>query len=271
MPDRLRQAGAEARRRLFLSVGWDRRCHSARRESLARATVAINRELLSGGVAVVTIDHEPVNSLDAGGYRALDETLRWVVHDGDARATIITGAGQRAFCAGTDLAAFETEEALEDTTAAALAFFKLLSNFPLPLIGALNGPAVGGGAMIAAQCDLLLAAPSAYISVPELTSGYIGAASHIKRLVPYHKAMRMMLLDERLTAVEALEAGVLIDLVKPEKLLSRACAVAKTVAELDPIASSAAIRILREPETRGALEGYRREVEALGRLLRRQP
>lgn len=180
------------------------------------------------------------------------------------------GAGRRAFCAGTDLAAFETEEALEDTAAAALAFFELFGDFPLPLIGALNGPAVGGGAMIAAQCDLLLAAPSAYISVPELTSGYIGAASHIKRLVPYHKALRMMLLGERLTAAEALEAGVLVDIIEPEELMSRACAVAQTVAELDQIAVGDAIRILREPETRIGLEGYRRELDSLAELLRRR-
>lgn len=218
-------------------------------------------------VAVVTFVREPVNALDASAYREAADALRSLVHDGRARAAVITGAGHRAFCAGTHLDSFRSKEVADDTAVAALDFFGVLRSLPMPLIAALNGPAIGGGAMIAAQCDVLVSVPDSYLAVPELTSGFLGAASHIKRLVPYHKAQRMMLMGERLTAEEASRWGVILELVDPAELRERACEIASQLTNLDPIAVRDSLQVVREPESTVAFDGYKRELAALSNLV----
>ena len=119
----------------------------------------------------------------------------------------------RIFSGGADFAGFASVSDTEDIAAAGREFFTALAQVPVVVIGALNGPAVGAGAMIAAQCDLLISVPDAYLQVPELVNGYLGGARHVKRLATYHKVLRMMLLGERLTAEEALATGVILELV----------------------------------------------------------
>ena len=131
------------------------------------------------------------------------------------------------------------------------------------MLGALNGPAVGAGAMIAAQCDLLISVPDAYLQVPELVNGYLGGGRHVKRLATYHKALRMMLLGERLTAEEALATGVILELVAAAELTARACEIVAPISELDPQTLADSLRIMREPETGLALGGYQEELDVM--------
>ncbi len=218
-------------------------------------------------VAVITLDRPPVNALDAGGYAAAADALERVAAEPSVRVVVITGAGTRAFSAGTDLQAFEDGERYRPTADAALRFFETLARSPKPIVGALNGPAVGAGAMIAAECDVLVAVETSYFAIPELTHGFVGAGSHIKRLAPYFKATRMMLLGERLTAAEAVRIGTVRRVVAPERLLDVAAEIAAQLARLEPAAVREARAIFREPESRHALEGYRAELQTMRAMI----
>lgn len=224
---------------------------------------AFRREHPAPGVALLTLDREPVNALDAATYREGAAALRALGEDAGVRAAIITAAGSRAFSGGADFAGFASVGDTEEIAAAGREFFTGLAAVPVPVLGALNGPAVGAGAMIAAQCDLLIAVPGAYLQVPELVNGFLGGMRHVKRLASYHKVQRMMLLGERLTAEEAQASGVILELVAAADLTRRACEIVAPITELDPQTVSESLRITREPETELALSGYLKELAAL--------
>jgi enoyl-CoA hydratase len=242
--------------------------HGVAERGAGRSTASLNVDRLADGVHLVTMRRPPVNAFDAEMYAAAAEALDHLQTCADARALVIIGEGTRAFSAGTDLAAFASDEAtFERTQAAAQQFFETLARCRIPLVGALNGPAVGGGAMIAAECDVLVAVTGAHMKIPELQLGVPGAASHIKRLVPYPKALRMMLLGELLTASEALDCGLLWRIAdERSQLLPLALAAARSIAALDPAAVREAREIVRAPERDAALGGYRSELAAMSRL-----
>jgi enoyl-CoA hydratase len=219
------------------------------------------------GIAVVTIARPPVNALDTAAYLALAAALEAAAARAGTRAIVLTGAGERAFCAGSDTGAFADAEQYASICAAGRRFFGALAALAIPVVGALNGPAVGAGAMIAADCDVLLAASGAYMTIPELSLGVPGAASHVKRLAPYHKVQRMLLLGERLTPEEAYLAGTVAEVVSRDALLDTALEVARRIAALEPEAVSAARRIFRAPESDAALAGYHAELDAAGAIV----
>jgi enoyl-CoA hydratase len=224
-----------------------------------------------GPVAVLTLDRPPVNALDTRGYRRTTTALTYLDQDASIQAIILTGAGHRAFCAGTDTADLANTESLAEVTEASLAFFETLSHLQTPLVGALNGPAVGGGAMIAAECDVLIAVRTARLAIPELHLGFPGAASHLKRLVPYPVALRMLLIGEQPDAAQLLRMGSLAEVVdNANELRESALRHAATIAALDPTAAIAARQIFRRTEDAQALNGYRDELQLLRRILKRQ-
>jgi enoyl-CoA hydratase len=195
--------------------------------------------------------------------------LTAAVEDDDVRAIILVGAGDRAFSAGTDLKVFHDRAQAERTAAAAKEFFTALAECPKPSIAAVNGPAIGGGAMIASDCDVILCARHAYFSIPELSLGTVGAASHVSRLAPTHKVLRMMLLGERLTAEEALGFGSVLKVVDSEHLLAEAWAVAKQIASLNAGAVREARSILLTHQNQRVMDGYSRELQVALELLSR--
>ncbi len=222
-----------------------------------------------GSVALLTFDRPPVNALDASAYGAAAYALDQVSQSSSVRVLVLTGGGTRVFCAGTDVAAFEDEAVCARTASAGQRFFEALAGLPQPIVGALNGPAIGAGAMIAAECDILIATQTVYFSVPELPAGFVGGASHIKRLAPYFKVQRMMLLGERLSLAEARQNGTVMRVVKPPLLIEEAIGLAERLSDLDPLVVRDARPIFRQPESRLALEGYRAELRALERLVGR--
>jgi enoyl-CoA hydratase len=216
----------------------------------------------AAGVGQLTIDRPPVNALGAEAYDGLAAALREVSRSPEVRALVVTAAGARAFSAGSDTSEFQTPGDYERIAAAAAGFFAALDGVPVPIVGALNGPAVGGGAMIAAECDVLLAVPTAHLSIPELSLGVPGSGSHAKRLGPYFKVQRMLLLGERMTPEEAVALGTVAQLVAPESLRSVAVETASRIAALEPDAVRAARAIFRARESTAAQAGYGSEMAA---------
>ena len=219
------------------------------------------------GIARLTLRRPPVNALDAAAYDGLTDALEALGAQADLRVLIIDADGDRAFSAGSDLGAFGQAEAYERIAASGRRFFAALAAVPVPVVGAIGAPAVGGGAMIAAECDVLLAVPGVFFSVPELSVGVPGSGSHVKRLAPYFKVQRMMLLGERLTAEEALAFGTVAQLVPRPNLDAAALATAERIAALDPEAVRAQRSIFRAPESEAALAGYMSEMDAAVRLI----
>jgi enoyl-CoA hydratase len=214
------------------------------------------------GVAQLTIDRPPVNALGAETYDALAGVLGDLGDSPQVRVLVLTAAGTRAFSAGSDISEFGDPASYARIAAASHRFFAALGGLPVPIVGALNGPAVGAGAMIAAECDVLLATPDAHLSIPELSLGVPGSGSHSKRLAPYFKVQRMLLLGERLTVEQAVAFGTVLEIVPAERLLAAAIAVAERIAALQPDAVQAARAIFRASESRAALDGYGEELAA---------
>jgi len=222
------------------------------------------------GVAVLTIDRPPVNALRFQDYRAIRRALTDLDQDGKTRCIILTGRGTRAFVGGHDVnefVDFSHSEALEELLNPRL-LFETLSRLSIPVIAALNGPAVGSGLAISAYCDIRIATPNAFLALPEVDRGVLGGAKALMRLVPGGTARLMMLTGQRLSAAEALALGAYQKLVSAETLMDEAMAVARTIAAKD----ERAIRLVRpamfeiEPMTDGDAYAYECTLTARMRL-----
>ena len=153
------------------------------------------------------------------------------------RLLLITGDGERAFCAGTDLA--ETQQmpapARLDKSAMARALFARLSRSPLVSVAALNGLAFGGGLELAMACTFRVAAPHASVSLPEIKLGLLpayGGTQFLAALVGGARALDLMLTGRRVGADEALAMGLLSRVVAPdENVLERALALGREVTQ----------------------------------------
>ncbi len=229
---------------------------------------AVRIDRPADGVARLTLDRPPVNALDAAAFAAIGDALLALAADDGVRCVVITAAGERTFSAGTDLAEFSDPEATARVSAVAVRAFEALAALPQPLVGALNGAAVGVGAMLAAQLDLLVAHRGVQFRLPEVAAGFPGGGSHVARLAPWFKLQRMVLLGEPLTAAEADAHGILAGLVEgPADVAPAALELAERVAALSPAAVRPARRILRAAGDAQAMAGYRAELHALAATL----
>jgi enoyl-CoA hydratase/carnithine racemase len=195
-----------------------------------------------GGVVVWTIDREArMNSLSRPLLLAFGTLAREAVTNASVHAIVITGRGQKAFCAGADLK--ERQGMSENDIRAQVALYRSelgpLDRSPKPVIAAINGVAFGGGLELALVCDLRVAAKHAMLGLPETTLGIIpgaGGTQRLPRVVGEARAKEMILLGRRISADEALSWG-LVNRVTPEGR----DVVEDTLAWIDPIANGAPI------------------------------
>src|SRR6476659_3007225 len=167
-----------------------------------------------GNVVVWTIDREArMNSLSRPLLLAFGKLTREAITNPSVRAIVITGRGEKAFCAGADLK--ERQGMSENDIRLQVALYRSelgpLDRSPKPVIAALNGVALGGGLELALVCDLRVAAPHAMLALPETTLGIIpgaGGTQRLPRVVGEARAKEMILLGRRLTAHEALAWGL---------------------------------------------------------------
>ncbi|MFC5728924.1 MULTISPECIES: enoyl-CoA hydratase/isomerase family protein [Nocardioides] len=203
-------------------------------------------------VFVVRIDRpEALNALDPESMVALNEEMRAFRDDPDLRVAVLTGTGERAFCTGADL-----KRTMPSEAGFAQAYFQpyaesvenglyvralALSSLDIrkPLIAAVNGHALGGGAEIALDCDLRLASTTATFGLPEARWGSVpavGGVSKLLRAIPRAVAMQMLLTGDRITSEEALRVGLVSEVVEPERLLARTLELAGRIAANGPLA-----------------------------------
>jgi enoyl-CoA hydratase len=211
-------------------------------------------ERLEGGVAVVTIDRpEKRNALNAAVRAELIAALDALRDDDSVRVLVLTGAGERAFVAGADIAEFAERTPLEQRAAmTGRRVFDEIAAFPKPVLAMINGYALGGGCELALACDVRVAADTAMLGQPEINLGIIpggGGTQRLPRLVGTGQAMRLILSGEIIDAAEALRIG-LVDLVCPApELRERTLEMARAMAAKSPVAlrmAKAAVRAAAE-------------------------
>jgi enoyl-CoA hydratase/carnithine racemase len=196
--------------------------------------------LVSGPVARFTINREKNrNALSPEAIALFLKYLDEAANDPSVRVLCVTGAGDKAFCAGADLGGSmgKGDKGAKDAFGQYAGLLKKLSAFPKPVVARVNGPCVAGGTGIMLACDIVIAVSTAKFGTPEVNVGLwpmmIGAL--IFKNVPRKKAMEMILLGERLDAAKALEMGMVTRVVEPEKLDEEVNSVLETLAQKSPI------------------------------------
>jgi enoyl-CoA hydratase len=198
-----------------------------------------------GAVALVTMNRpEKRNALDGQMRCAILGVMDTVNRDPDVRAVIITGAGDKAFVAGADIAEFEGRSPVDQwRVMKAPTVFDALERSPKPVIAAINGYCLGGGMELALACDIRVASSTARFGQPEVNLGIIpggGGTQRLPRIVGLGAALRLVLTGELIGAEEALRLGLVEEVTEPAELLDRAVALAEVIASKSPVAVSAA-------------------------------
>jgi len=234
-------------------------------------------------VAVVTIDRPAqANSLDPPTLRQLAEAWRQIAADADVRCAVLTGAGDRVFCAGMDMKTTipaaqrcargervddETFDGLRNVATALLAGFDLQT----PLVCAINGHARAGGFDLMLASEIRFAVPHATFALEEVALGLYptgNATVLLPRQIPWVHAHELLLTAKAIDAPRALAVGLINEIVEPAALMSTALATADAIAGNAPLAVHETRRGVREILPLPLPEAYARQ-EAIGKVLRR--
>jgi enoyl-CoA hydratase/carnithine racemase len=206
-------------------------------------------EKRSNGVAVVTINRpQAMNALDVPAKERLGDIWQEIADDPQVTVAILTGAGDKAFCAGSDIKEINRTGRMVSTETLMRALPGVGVSLNKPVIAALHGYCVGMGMTLALHCDLRLAAKNTMLGYPEVRHGMISGVSAMRlpQVIPQAKALEMMLLARNMTADEAARIGlvnVVVDDVRAE-----AQTWADTIASYSPVAVQATKRLALFPQ-----------------------
>jgi crotonobetainyl-CoA hydratase len=201
-------------------------------------------------VVVITFNRpEASNAANAAVTALVAAALDEAAADPDIRAVVVTGAGDRAFCAGADLREASSDGALFSAGAARYGFAGIVRHpIDKPLIAAVNGAAMGGGMEVVLACDLAVAARRAVFALPEVRRGLIAGAGGAVRLaaqVPVKLAAELLLTGDRVDAPTAYRMGLVNRVVADDTVLDEALGLAARIAAGAPLAVQATKRMLR--------------------------
>lgn len=202
-----------------------------------------------GTVLEVTLDRPTANAIDAATSRIMGEVFAGFRDDPDLRVAILTGGGERFFCAGWDLkAAAEGEAPDSDYGVGGFGGLQELPDLNKPVVAAVNGIACGGGFELMISCDIILASEDATFALPEIRSGTIADAATVKlpRRIPYHVAMELLFTGRWMDAEEAKHWGLVNEIVPKKQLMTRAREVADLLAGGPPLVYAAIKEVDRE-------------------------
>lgn len=211
-------------------------------------TDVIQVERPRDGVVLITIRSQPLGVLRFGVKRALQDTLTKLETDRNVRCVVLTGA-EKAFSVGSDIKDFSTEIGwLLENDYVEAGLNAAIENSRLPVIAAVNGFALGGGAVLALACDIRMAAQSAKFGFPEVKVGAFASGSgtqRLPRLVGRGQALDLLMTGRTIDAQEALRIGLVEYLVPDDELLDQALELASKIAANAPLAVSASKHCVR--------------------------
>jgi enoyl-CoA hydratase len=208
---------------------------------------------VSDRIATVTINRPgSLNALNQATMRELSAVLGDLAGKEDAGVVLLTGSGEKAFVAGADISEmrhFTSKQAFEFTLFGQ-GVLELIERLPQPVIGVINGFALGGGCELAMACDLLIAADTAKFGQPEVNLGIIpgyGGTQRLPRLVGRNIAKELVLTGEMITAQRAYEIGLVNRVVPRADLMNAAREVAAKILSKGPFA----VRLAKMAMNRG--------------------
>ena len=211
----------------------------------APPSVRVERD---GHVLVVTIDRPAArNAVDADVANRLADALDLAESEVDVRCVVLTGAGDKAFCAGADLKALGRGEVPIPAGREHYGFGGVVRHpTSVPIVAAVNGFALGGGSELVLASDLAVAAESASFGLPEVKRGLLAAAGGVFRMpeqLPRKVAMQLVLTGDPMSAQDALRWGLVNEVVPDSQVLDAALALARRVADNAPLAVQASKRL----------------------------
>jgi enoyl-CoA hydratase len=222
-------------------------------------------------VATVTMSNGPVNAQTDETQEELIFAMDCLSDQDDVRAVVLTGSG-RTFCAGVDIKAragkIWEEGMRRRNQRSARESYHSIRECTKPVIGAINGAALGAGLAIVASCDILIASENASLGLPEVTVGLMGGCRHAMQLFSRSRVRRMMLTGDRIDGPELYRLGVVEACVSPDELLPTAHEMARRIAGYSPLATQLAKQSLNTIEQLSLRDGYRYEQEMTMQLSR---
>jgi enoyl-CoA hydratase len=225
-------------------------------------------------IATVTLDRAPVNAVTTSTLFEIATVFNALTDDREVRVAIFTAAGTKAFMAGVDLKSVGNRPSeanaptwvITDHGRIAREAMWAITDCAVPVIAAVNGPALGAGLALAACCDIILAADSARFGTTEINVGLLGASAHLSMLVGRHKAREMFFTGEQVSAHELHRVGAVREVVPLDELPAAAHALAAELAAKSPIALRLAKESMNRVEHLPLKEAYRTEQDYTARL-----
>ena len=220
------------------------------------------------GYVTATINNPPANAMGQAVLGDLVNLLDQCLEDNEVRAIIITGSGEKLFCAGADITEFASIQSGGKPKIQGNMVYSRIENYPKPVIAAIQGSAFGGGNELAMSCHLRIMSASAKIGLPEVKLGIIpgwGGAQRLPRLIGKTKAMEMALTGDPMLADEALSYGLVNKVVPAEAVLSEAKALAARLAKGAPLAMREIIKAINQGLNTTVEEGIK--IEGAGSMV----
>ena len=214
-------------------------------------------------IAIVTINRPPANSWSMAAMEDFEKILDEIENDQDIRVVILTGAGEKCFSAGMDVADAGKSPGIGDK---GRQLWRRVDRFEKPIIAAINGHALGGGLELALSCHFRIMAdsPKSKIGLTELNLGIIpgwGGTQRLYRIVGKAKALDMTLFSKRLNAGQAFEIGLVNQISAPETLMADTFEFAELIAKRPPLAVSGVLKAISAGIYEGLDQGLVMESE----------
>ncbi len=221
-------------------------------------------------IAMVTIDHRPVNAINRDTLLELDHAIREIAAEAAVKVVILTGAGSLAFVAGADiksLGELGSVQAAQELSALGQGVLLRVQRLQKPVIAAINGVCLGGGLELAMACHLRISGDRVRFGQPEINLGIIpgwGGTQRLPRLIGKAKAIEWILTGDVVSAQEAYRLGLVNQVVPQDHVLKAAKDLARKIASKGAVAVAQALRVIEEGLTGSLEQGLAKEVEAFG-------
>ena len=221
-------------------------------------------------VAIVTIDHRPVNALDRQTLQELGQVLDGIQADSAVKVVVVTGGGSLAFVAGADIkevSQLASVDAAKEMAALGQSVFLKLQRLNKPVIAAINGVCLGGGCELAMACHIRISGDRARFGQPEINLGIIpgwGGTQRLPRLIGRAKAIEWILTGDMVMAQEALRLGLVNQVVPQHQVLKVAKDLARKIASKGAVAIQQSLRTIEEGLSLPLEAGLAKEAEAFG-------
>lgn len=225
---------------------------------------------LNDNIATVTINRpDQLNALNKTTITELSSAFKELEANKEVKAIILTGAGEKAFVAGADIKEFyqfDVAQGKELSAEGHKILFDLVENLTTPVIGAVNGFALGGGLELAMACHFRVASNNAKLGLPEVTLGVIpgyGGTQRLAHLIGKGRAMEMIMTAKMISADEALSFGLVNHVVTPEELMATCNKIALKITRNSSVAIASAINSINAGYKDG-INGFDTEIEEFG-------